>query len=125
MIPSQNARALFNNQYAQAMVEGDPRFQMKQTDRGGISRGAGSFTQGSIQGAQKLAEGVADAYKQRTAMNQYNANQAFQVQQSNDLQAQALAALRQQQQLQEAAMRQQNKNMKTDFVTSLLGGLLG
>lgn len=125
MIPPQTARANFNNQYALAAIEGDPRYQVKQMDRAGVSRGAGAFNQAGIQGAQKLAAGVAEAYKNRTQLNQYNAGQALQQQQANDLQAQALSALQTQQQQMDAMNRIQKRNIGTDFVTSLLGGLLG
>jgi hypothetical protein len=124
MIPYQTSRALFNNQYAQAAIEGDPRFQAKQMDRGGVSRGAGTQSQAGIQGASKLAEGVAEAYKQRAQANQYNVGQALQIQQANDLQSQAMTALQQQQAYQDAMARTQKRNMGMDFATSILGGLL-
>lgn len=125
MIDPQLTRSAFNNSYARATMQGDPRYQVKQFDRAGLSRGAGAFNQASIQGAGKLAEGVAKAYSDRDSMNQYNQAQAQQLQQGNDSYGQSASALAQQQAYQDALARLQRANMGMNFATSLLGGLLG
>jgi len=124
MISPQQQRAVYNNQYAQAAVNGDPRYQMKQYDRAGVSRGAGAFNQASIQGGKQLAEGVAEAYRTRGDMQNYNQGFAMQQQQADMQQAQALAGLYSQQAYQNQMAQQQRNNMGMNFATGLLGGLL-
>lgn len=125
MISDQQRRAAFNNDYANAALVGDPRYHMKQYDRAGVSRGAGTFNQASTQAAQQFAQGVADAYSNRDSMDQYNQAQGMQQKQSTDTYNQSMSALRQQQVYQDSLARLQRANMGMNFATSLLGGLLG
>jgi hypothetical protein len=124
MISPQQQRAVYNNQYAQAAMSGDPRYQAKQYDRAGVSRGAGTNNQASIQGGQKFAEGVAEAYRNKAQMQQYNQGIGMQMQQSDMQQAQAIAGLLQQQAYQNQMAQQQRSNMGMNFATGILGGLL-
>lgn len=86
----------FNNAMAQALAAGDPRYQMKQYDRAGFSRGAAQANQAGIQGAQQVAKGLADAYSQSIDDTQYNANVGLNNQVSQEQFGQALGGLQQQ-----------------------------
>ena len=63
-INQQNRNAQFNNAYAQALAAGDPRYTVKEYDRGGISRGGAQMNQAGIDAAANLADGIAKAYSQ-------------------------------------------------------------
>jgi hypothetical protein len=119
-IPQQQIQAQFNNQMAQAMAAGDPRFAAKQYDRPGFSRGAGQWNQAGIDAAKGLADGIAQAYSGNLQNQQYNALSGLQAKQAQESQAQALGALQQQNAYanQMAALQSQNQML------SLLGGLL-
>jgi hypothetical protein len=124
MLPPQKIRSAFNNQYADAIAQGDPRLQMKTMDRGGQSRGAGQQSHAGIMGAQKMAAGIADAYSQRQSAQDYN--NAFTVQdaQADASQQQSIGALLQQQQYNTQMSALQRQNSALNFATSILGGLL-
>jgi hypothetical protein len=53
----------FNNAIAQAQASADPRFNQKEWDRPGVSRGQGTQSNAGIKAAQSLADGIADAYR--------------------------------------------------------------
>lgn len=55
--------AAFNNALAQAQASADPRFNQKEFDRPGVSRGQGTQSNAGIKAAQSLADGVAAAYQ--------------------------------------------------------------
>lgn len=119
-VPQQQLRAQLNNQIAAAMASADPRFNVKQMDRAGVSRGAGQWNQAGINAAKSLADGIADAYSTQLQGEQYNANAALQSRMAQEQQAQALGALNQQNAYanQMAALQRQNQML------GLLGGLL-
>jgi hypothetical protein len=124
MIPQSKIQANFNNDFASAISQGDPRLQMKQMDRGGMSRGAGQMSNAGMQGAQKMADGIAQAYSNRQTAQDYNNAFSMQNQQSDATQQQALQGLLQQQQYNNQLAAQQRQNSALNFATSLLGGLL-
>jgi hypothetical protein len=124
MIPQSKIQANYNNDQATALALGDPRLQMKQMDRGGMSRGAGQLSHAGMQGAAKLAEGIAAAYSNRQSAQDYNNSFAIQNQQSDATQQQALQGLVQQQQYNNQMSAQQRQNSALNFATSILGGLL-
>jgi hypothetical protein len=124
MIPQDKIRASFNNDYSSAVQAGDPRFQMKTLDRGGLSRGAGQQSQAGVQGAQKMAEGIARAYGARQDSQDYNTAASMQNQQADSTQQLALQGLLQQQQYEQQMAAQQRRNSALNFATSILGGLL-
>lgn len=124
MIDQRKINANFNNNYAQAIAMGDPRQQVKQMDRGGISRGAGQMSAAGMQGAQKMADGIAQAYSTKQTAQDYNNAFAMQNQQSDATQQLALQGLLQQQQYNNQAAAQQRQNSAMNFATSILGGLL-
>lgn len=73
-IPDNQRQAAFNNNYARALAAGDPRYQLKEIDRAGMSRGQGAYNQAGIQASQAMGDGIADAYSQDLQTRQYNAN---------------------------------------------------
>lgn len=109
------------NSMAQAYAAADPRFNAKQYDRAGMSRGAGQWNQAGIDAANKLAAGVADAYGQQLQDRQFNASTGLADQQAREESSQQLGALQQQRNYanQMAALQRQGAFM------NLLGGLLG
>jgi hypothetical protein len=124
MIPQSKIQAGFNNDYASAVAMGDPRMQMKQMDRGGISRGAGQASNAGMQGARQMADGIAQAYSNRQQAQDYNNAFTMQNQQSDATQQLALQGLLQQQQYNNLLSAQQRQNSALNFATSILGGLL-
>jgi len=58
---------VFNTQIAKAQAAGDTRFQQKQLDRAGMSRGAAQKQEAESRGGAALADGVAQAYMQKDA----------------------------------------------------------
>lgn len=119
-IPQAAIDEQFNKQMARALAAGDPRHSVKQYDRGGLSRGAAQWNQAGIDSAQKLSEGVADAYSNRIDAQAYNANAQLQGQVGQERYAQALGGLQQQNAYAEqlAALQQQQA------VLGMYGGLL-
>ena len=124
MINQQKINSNFNNEYANAISMGDPRMQMKQMDRGGVSRGAGQMSAAGMQGAAKMADGIAQAYSAKQSAQDYNNAYTMQNQQSDATQQQALQGLLQQQTYNNQAAAQQRQNSAMNFATSILGGLL-
>jgi hypothetical protein len=120
----QQRHAQFNNNLATAMASGDPRFNAKQYDRGGLSRGAGQWNQAGIDAAQNMSNGISDAYTQDLQNNAYNATTALQGQQAQEAYGQALGGLQQQNAYANQMAQLQRQNMATNFASSLLGGLL-
>jgi hypothetical protein len=91
-IPSQLVQDQFNADYANALAASDPRYQMKELDRGGMSRGAGQMNQAGIRGSQQLADGIAAAYSRQLSNQAYNADPSN----SREMFGQALGGLQQQ-----------------------------
>jgi hypothetical protein len=90
--------AIFNQNMAQGKAAGDQRWQEKQLDRAGLSRGGAQKQQAAIQGADATAKGIAQAYGQQTQDDSNIAGMAMQSQADQERMAQALAALQFQQQ---------------------------
>jgi len=124
VIPQGKIRSVYNNDIASAISAGDPRLQMKQMDRGGMSRGAGQMSLAGMQGAQKMAEGVAQAYGNRQQSQDFNNAFSMQNQQSDASQQLAIQSLLQQQTYNNQMAAQQRQNSALNFATSILGGLL-
>lgn len=80
----------FANAYARAIASGDPRFTVKQYDRGGISRGGAQAQQAGIDAAQNLVSGISDAYSQQADTAAYNAQLALADQQQRETTGQNL-----------------------------------
>lgn len=116
-IPDSQRQAAFNNNYARALAAGDPRYQLKDLDRAGMSRGKGAYNQAGIRASQAMSDGIADAYSQDLQARQFNANLT-----SGDQEyGLALARLQQQNRYadQMAALQRQNA------LIGLMGSFLG
>jgi hypothetical protein len=120
----QATQSVFNNNYASALASGDPRFNVKQYDRGGISRGGAQWGQAGIDASQKMVQGIADAYSQKSADAVSNATTQLQGDQQQQAYSQQLASLQQQQNNDSAMAALQRQQQQMSFVNSLLGGLL-
>lgn len=113
-----------NSRYSRALAMGDPRFNMKQLDRGGLSRGAAQRNQAGIDAAQNVANGVAEAYSNDLQNRMYNSNILLQGQSALENQAQALGGLQQQNNYANQMAALQRQQMGMNLFSSLLGGLL-
>lgn len=120
-ITQQNRNAQFNNSYANALAAGDPRYAIKNYDRGGISRGGAQQNQAGIDAAASLADGIAQAYSTDQQNAQYNANSMLQGQQLQEQNAQALAGFNSQQ----AYADQMNRLQNQSALAGMLGGMFG
>lgn len=122
----QQMQASFNNAQAQALALGDPRGSLKRNNliRPGMSIGRAQMNQAGIQGAQDLANGIADAYSQNLQQGAYNANTQLQGQQANEQFAQALGGLQQQANYAQQSEALQRQGMMMNMFGNILGGLL-
>ena len=120
-LPGGQTQAAFNNSYARALAAGDPRYQLKELDRPGISRGQGAYNQAGIRASQAMVDGISDAYSQDLQARQYNSNLALRNQAAQQQYGQALAGLQQQDRYatQMAALQRQNA------LIGLMGSFLG
>lgn len=109
LTPQQMTRQ-FNKDYAEAIAAGDPRYQMKQLDRPGMSRGAAQMNQAGIKASHDVADGIAQAYSNQLQSQQYNANLGLQNQAQAEQFGQALQGLQSQASYanQMASMQRQN-----------------
>lgn len=89
----QYGRGLFNQNMAQAQAAGDQRFNLKQYDRAGMSRGGAQQYQAGVMGANAMANGIAQAYGQLTQDDANIANMAQGSEVEQEKMATALASL--------------------------------
>lgn len=122
--PAQQSAA-FNQRFADALSAGDIRYQMKELDRAGMSRGAGQRNAAGITAANQMAQGIADAYKGEYDDRLYNENLSLDNAIRSERQAQALAGLQQQDSYAQQMAALQRQQAMLNFTGSLLGGLLG
>jgi hypothetical protein len=123
-LSKKNIDAALNNQLAVAMSMGDPRMAVKQYDRAGISRGGSQWNQAGIDSAQRLADGVADAYSKQIQNQNYNAGLQLQGQQAQEQTAQALGGLQQQRAYSDQMAALQRQQAMLGFAGGLLRGLM-
>lgn len=116
----QQQSAAFNNSMAQALAAGDPRHQMKQYDRAGLSRGGAQANQAGIRGAQEMADGIAAAYQGQIDDQHYHAMSDLNSQVSREQFGQALGGLQQQ----NAYADQMAQLQRQQMMTGLLQGLM-
>lgn len=116
--PRSQAAAL-NNQLAMALASGDPRMSLKKYDRSGLSRGGAQMNQAGIDAAQRMTQGISDAYSQDLQNSAYNSQAALQGQQGQEQFGQALAGLQQQ----NAYADQMSGLQRQNTMLGLLGGL--
>ena len=82
---------VFNRDMAQAKSAGDQRFNMKEYDRAGMSRGGAAAREAATRGASAMAEGIAKAYDPSTSVELHN--MAMQSEVEQERMAQALARM--------------------------------
>lgn len=123
--PIPKTSGAFNNAFAQAQSSADPRFNMKQYDRAGISRGKGTAAQANIQGQQALADGLAQAYQIPMQDAVANANNTLNYDQMRETYGQQLSGLAQQNDYANAMAALQRQQNGMNFQSNILGGLLG
>jgi hypothetical protein len=120
-----NTQGYFNTALAQAQASADPRFNQKATDRSGVSRGAGTLAVAGIQGAQNLAEGIAQAYQIPAQDAATNANNTLQYQTNQENFGQGISGIAMQNDYANALAALQRSQNVTGFQGNALGGLLG
>lgn len=108
---------------AWAYASGDPRMAAKQYDRPGLSRGAAQWNQAGIDSAQRMAEGVAQAYSQNIQDQAYKSRALLEGQKSQEQSAQALAGLQQQSDYAEQMAGLQRQQMMNNLLGGLFQGL--
>jgi hypothetical protein len=102
---------------ARAVASADPRFNVKQMDRAGVSRGRGQMHQAGISAAQNYQQGMSDVFNQQLQQQSQNANAMLGLDMGQEQYGQALGALNSQ-----AAYAQQMANLQRQ---GALLGLLG
>lgn len=116
--------AIPNRRLAQAMAMGDPRMAVKQYDRAGISRGSSQWNQAGIDAAQRLSDGIADAYSEQIQNQAYDSGLQLQSQQAREQTAQALGGLQQQRAYSDQMAALQRQQAMLGFAGGLLRGLM-
>lgn len=116
--------AALNNDLAMALAMGDPRMAAKQYDRAGLSRGRGQWNQAGIDSAQRIADGVAEAYSNQFKNLAYDSDLQLQGQQSQEQNAQALGGLQQQRNYANQMAALQRQQTMLGFAGGLLRGLM-
>lgn len=123
-LPQRQMGAAFNNEIARAYAMGDPRANLKELDRAGLSRGRAQMNQAGINAADKMADAIAQAYSNNLQNSAYNANVGLQGQQAQESFSQALGGLQAQQDYANQMSALQRQQMGLGMVGSILGGLL-
>lgn len=106
---------------ARAMASTDPRFNMKQLDRAGVSRGRGTAAHAGIQAAQSFAQGIADVYDNQLKQQAANADAMLQLQRGQEEYGQALGGL----QSQAAYADQMAALQRQGLLYGLIGDVMG
>lgn len=92
-LPAVPDAMLMPSAIAKAQAAADPRFNVKKSDRAGVSRGRGAYAQAGIEAANNLASGVADAYSQQLQDANTYADARLRIGRNQEQYAQALAGL--------------------------------
>lgn len=110
----------FNNELANAYAMGDQRFNAKQYDRPGFSRGGAQMNQAGIDAANRMAQGVAGAYAGRMQNMFGNAGMAMRANAGQEQFGQALGGLAQQNVYQQAMDRLQRQQSAMGVLRGLM-----
>lgn len=105
---------------ARAKASADPRANVKQYDRAGLSRGRGQRHAAGISAAQNFAQGIAGAYDDQLRQKTANADALMQMQRGREEYGQALGAL----QSQAAYAGQMDALQRQGVLYGLLGDLM-
>jgi hypothetical protein len=118
-------QAYFNQKYADALAAGDPRYNQKQFDRAGVSRGRGSASEGGLRGAQTMAKGIADAYSVPMTDTSTDANNTLAYESNRERFGNDMTSLQNQNDYATALAALQRQQMQQNYQTGVLGGLMG
>jgi hypothetical protein len=111
---------VFANDMANAQASADPRFTLKQYDRPGLSRGAGSRAQAGIDASKNLVDGISQAYGNYQQARSNAANTALQFAGGQEQFGQALNGLAQQNAYQQAMNRMSNMQAGIGILGTLM-----
>ena len=114
----------FQNEYAQALSLGDPRGQLKNLDRPGVSRGAGTMAAAGNQAAMQMSEAVADAYRNDMARRSQQAQNILEGQAADEAYGQQAGGFAAQDYYSDYMNQLAQRQQALNFATGLLGGLL-
>lgn len=120
-----HTQAAFSTAMAKAQASADPRFNMKEFDRAGISRGKGTKAQAGIKAAQSLSDGVAQAYQIPAADAVTDATNNLQWQGDVESYAQGAGSIDMQNEYAKALAALQRQQNALNFQGNALNGLLG
>jgi hypothetical protein len=123
--PSGLTDAAVNNAIASAQASADPRFNLKEYDRPGVSRGAGSRAQAGIKAAQSLADGIAAAYQIPMQSAAASAADDLAFQQGREQLGLGASGLGMQSDYANALAALERQRQAMQFQGNALGGLLG
>lgn len=108
------------NDLANAQASADPRFNMKQYDRPGLSRAGGARAQAGIDAGQNLVKGISQAYGNYQNNQTNAANTALQYASGQEQFGQALNGLAQQNAYQQAMNRMSNLQSGVGILGTLM-----
>ena len=118
-----NAEA--NYQKAIAAASADPRYNAKQFDRAGVSRGAGQYSYAAAKGAQQYADQMSAAEMARMQDAYSNAGLALGEQARNQDFGMTLAGLQEQQGQNAYMQRLSQQQRMMDFTGNVFNQILG
>ena len=123
--PTPRTQAAINTGIAKAQAEADTRFQQKEYDRNGISRGRGTQAMAGIKSAQALSDGLARAYQvpMQDAVADAGNNLQYETQRENY--GLGISGIAQQNDYANALAALQRQQAALNFTGNALGGLLG
>jgi hypothetical protein len=121
----QQTNAAANYHQAMAHASSDPRYNAKQYDRPGVSRGKGQYAYGAAQGAQGYAQNMANAEQVRMGDAYANANMQLGEQGRQQDFGMALAGLQEQQAQQDAMFRMGQQSRAMDFAGNAFNQMMG
>jgi hypothetical protein len=121
----QQTNAEANYHQAMAHAASDPRYNAKQYDRPGVSRGKGQYAYGAAQGAQGYAQNMANAEQVRMGDAYANANMQLGEQGRQQEFGMALAGLQEQQAQQDAMFQMGQQSRAMDFAGNAFNQMMG
>jgi hypothetical protein len=114
-----------NYHQAMAHASADPRFNARQYDRPGVSRGKGQYAYGAAQGAQNYAQNMSAAEQARIGDAYTNAGMQLGEQGRQQDFGMALAGLREQQAQQDAMFQLGRQGRAMDFAGNVFNQMTG
>lgn len=116
--------SVMSNQYAHALALGDPRGHMKQLDRPGVSRGAGTRHQAGVNASADMVAGLQKAYSQDLQSRSQQATDQLEAQGADADYAQQQSGFAANDYYADVMNRLGQQQMMMNFASGLLGDLL-